>query len=152
MYLAGSVGKSGTRFDACWVIATMKAELSLPVVLILGVRKALTGLLGVETMLCELCQSEDAYNFHHFIPRTLHTNKWFKRRYTRQEMQQGIEVCKSCHSAIHDLIPDEKELGRNYNTKKKLNSHAEVGKYIRWKRKRRPSKSAKRRGRTEDQT
>jgi hypothetical protein len=29
-------------------------------------------------MLCELCQSEDAHNFHHFIPRTLHTNKWFK--------------------------------------------------------------------------
>ena len=63
-------------------------------------------------MLCELCQSEEAHNFHHFIPRTLHTNKWFKRRYTRAEMQRGIEVCKACHSAIHDLIPDEKELGR----------------------------------------
>ena len=107
------------RFDACWMIATMKAELPSPVMLILVARNALAGLLEVETMLCELCQSEDAYNFHHFIPRTLHTNKWFKRRYTRQEMQQGIEVCKSCHSAIHDLIPDEKELGRNYNTKKK---------------------------------
>ena len=42
-------------------------------------------------MFCELCQCEEAYNFHHFIPRTLHSNKWFKRRYTRQEMQQGME-------------------------------------------------------------
>ena len=55
-------------------------------------------------MLCELCQCEEAYNLHHFIPRTLHSIKWFKRRYTRQEMQQGMEVCKPCHSAIHDLM------------------------------------------------
>ena len=87
-------------------------------------------------MLCELCGCGEAHNFHHFIPRTLHTNKWFKQRYTRQEMQQGIEVCKVCHSTIHDLIPDEKELGKKYNTKEKLLSHPQVEKYIRWKRKR----------------
>ena len=61
-------------------------------------------------MLCELCRCEEAHNLHHLIPRTLHTNKWFKKRYTREEMQQGIDVCKSCHAAVHDLIPDEKEL------------------------------------------
>lgn len=44
------------------------------------------------TMLCELCQCEEADNFRHFIPRTLYSNKWFKRRYTRQEMQQGMEA------------------------------------------------------------
>ena len=103
-------------------------------------------------MLCELCQSEEAHNFHHLVPRTLHTNKWFKRRNTRLEMQQGIEVCKSCHSAIHDLIPDEKELGRSYNTKEKLLAHPQVGKYVRWKRKRKPSKSVRRRGETGDQS
>ena len=68
-------------------------------------------------MLCELCQSEDAHNFHHFIPRTLHSNKWFKKRYTRKQMQAGIEVCKSCHTAIHNLIPDEKELGGDTTTR-----------------------------------
>jgi hypothetical protein len=86
------------------------------------------------TMLCELCQCEEAYNFHHFIPRTLHSNKWFKRRYTRQEMQQGMEICKTCHSAIHDLIPDEKELGRHYNTREKLLAHPQVQGYVQWKR------------------
>ena len=29
-------------------------------------------------MLCELCYSEVVHNFHHYIPRTLHSNKWFK--------------------------------------------------------------------------
>ncbi len=92
-------------------------------------------------MLCELCHSEQAHSFHHFIPRTLHSNKWFKRRFTRQEMQQGIQVCKSCHLAIHDLIPDEKELGRDYNTMDKLLAHPEIEKYVRWKRRRKPSRS-----------
>jgi hypothetical protein len=87
-------------------------------------------------MLCELCQVEDARNFHHLIPRTLHSNKWFKRRYTREQMQAGVEVCKSCHAAIHDLIPDEKELGRSYNTREKLLAHPEIGKYVLWKQRR----------------
>jgi hypothetical protein len=87
-------------------------------------------------MLCELCQSEDAHNFHHFIPRTLHSNKWFKKRYTRKQMQEGIEVCKSCHSAIHDLIPDEKELGRHHNTMEKLLAHPQIAGYVKWKRER----------------
>ena len=87
-----------------------------------------------DAMLCELCESEDAHNFHHFIPRTLHSNKWFKKRYTREQMQAGIKVCKSCHSAIHDLIPDEKKLGKYYNSKEKLLTHPLVARYVQWKR------------------
>jgi hypothetical protein len=86
--------------------------------------------------LCGLCESDAAHNFHHFIPRTLHTNKWFKRRYTRQQMQAGLDLCKACHSAIHDLIPDEKELGRNYNTKEKLLAHPKLAGYVKWKKER----------------
>jgi hypothetical protein len=85
-------------------------------------------------MLCQLCRREPSANFHHFIPRTLHSNKWFKKRYTRQQMHEGIDVCKSCHRAIHDLVPDEKELGRHYNTLEKLLAHPEIGKYVEWKR------------------
>jgi hypothetical protein len=51
-------------------------------------------------------------------------------------MQEGIEVCKSCHTAIHDLIPDEKELGRHYNTLEKLSAHPQVAGYVKWKRER----------------
>ncbi len=88
-------------------------------------------------MLCELCESEAAHNFHHFVPRTLHSNKWFKKRFTRQQMRQGIDVCKSCHEAIHDLVPEEKELGRNYYSKELLLSHPQIAEYVRWKRARR---------------
>jgi hypothetical protein len=86
-------------------------------------------------MLCELCECEESHNFHHFIPRTLHSNKWFKRRYTREEMQRGLHVCKMCHGTIHRLIPDEKELGKRYCTRELLLSHPTLAGYVQWKRK-----------------
>ena len=83
-------------------------------------------------MLCELCQSDDAYNFHHFIPRTLHRNKWFRKRFTREEMQEGINVCTGCHTTIHDTF-SEKELGRDYRSLPALRGHVTIAKYVAWK-------------------
>ncbi len=88
-------------------------------------------------MICELCGAEEAYNFHHLIPQTNHSNKWFKKRYTREQMREGLNLCKACHRAIHDLIPDEKQLGRHYNTRAKLMDHPQVAGYVKWKRERR---------------
>jgi hypothetical protein len=85
---------------------------------------------------CQLCGCEIACTFHHLIPRTLHSNKWFKKRFTREELRSGIDVCKQCQNAIHHLVPDEKELGRYYNTLDRLLAHPEVSKYVAWKRKR----------------
>ena len=87
-------------------------------------------------MLCRLCGCEESDNFHHLIPRSVHSNKWFRKRFTRDQMSQGIDVCRQCHRAIHDLVPDEKELGRHYNTAKKLLGHPEVARYVEWKRRR----------------
>lgn len=87
-------------------------------------------------ILCELCECEAAYNFHHLIPRTLHSNKWFKKRTSAEDRRQGIRLCKSCHGALHDLIPKEKELGRHYNTLEKLRAHPDVARYLAWKRRR----------------
>jgi hypothetical protein len=74
-----------------------------------------------------------AHSFHHLIP---HANKWFKKRHTREAMRAGLELCKECHKTIHELV-GEKDLGRNYNTMDKLLAHAEIAKYVAWKRKRR---------------
>ena len=87
-------------------------------------------------MICELCQSEEAQNFHHLIPKTLHSNKWFKRRYSREQMRQGVDVCRSCHRTVHDMIPDEKELGRHFNTREKLLSHPMIQRFVAWKQER----------------
>jgi len=87
-------------------------------------------------MLCELCEAEEAYNFHHLIPRAMHRRTWFKRNFTKEQMQEGLEVCKGCHKCIHKSIPSEKALGKEYNTKEKLLLHSLIKKYVDWKNRR----------------
>jgi hypothetical protein len=83
-------------------------------------------------MRCELCERENVLTFHHLIPVSLHKNKWFKKNYTKEELNNGIYICKEdCHKEIHKLI-SEKELGRSFNTLEKLKRHIKVKKYIKW--------------------
>ncbi|MCA9176386.1 MAG: hypothetical protein KDB14_17990 [Planctomycetales bacterium] len=86
---------------------------------------------------CDLCRriTKTGTTEHHLIPRTCHKNKWFKKRFTRKEMAVTVSLCKDCHSAIHDLIPSEKELGRNYYTVELLKAHPQMAKFLDWVRK-----------------
>jgi hypothetical protein len=86
---------------------------------------------------CELCGrvTKRGTTEHHLIPRTCHANKWFRKRFTRDEMRATISLCRDCHRAIHDMIPDEKELGRDVNTIDKLLTHPEIAKFVDWAKK-----------------
>ena len=86
---------------------------------------------------CQLCGrvTRRGTTEHHLIPRTCHSNKWFKKQFTRIEMKRTVDVCQDCHAAIHDLIPNEKELGRDYNTLEKLQGHDRIAKFVAWIRK-----------------
>ena len=83
-------------------------------------------------MNCSLCGMEEAFNRHHLIPRTVHSNKWFKKNFTREEMNATVPVCGGCHGMVTALDP--KELGRNHNTVEKLLEHPTVASYVAWKR------------------
>jgi hypothetical protein len=76
-------------------------------------------------------------NFHHLIPRTLHSNKFFEKNYEKSYMRShGIWICKAqCHKEIHKFIT-EKEMGLNYNTLEKLLIHPQVKAYVEWRKKR----------------
>jgi len=81
---------------------------------------------------CELCGRLKELTFHHYIPKTLHTNKFFKKLYDSKFMKEsGIDLCDDCHSAIHTFFK-EKELGRYYNDKDKLLSNEKVRKFLKW--------------------
>ena len=82
---------------------------------------------------CELCEQEEELYFHHLVPRTVHTNKWFKKNYTREQMNTGIDVCKLCHKHIHITI-DNKLLGKNFNTKELLIADERILKFINWRK------------------
>ncbi len=85
---------------------------------------------GDVTGRCELCRREERrLTCHHLIPRTLHRNKWFKKNFTRERMQETVDLCRDCHSAIHRFA-DEKTLGRELNTLDALRSHPQIGRFI----------------------
>ena len=86
---------------------------------------------------CRLCGrvTKRGTTEHHLIPRTCHSNKWFKKNHTREQMQQTISVCRECHNAIHRFVPKEKTLGREFNTVELLLAHPEIASFVSWVRK-----------------
>jgi len=85
---------------------------------------------------CELCgRPGQSLTFHHLIPRHCHRKKRFRNRFSIREMRsRGLWICRLCHGGIHDLIPDEKELGSSYNTRENLLTHEGVRKHVDWVR------------------
>jgi len=78
---------------------------------------------------CLMCHRIMPLTRHHVIPRTLHTDKNFKKMFTKEQMQTTILICRPCHSMIHSVI-DVKTMGKDYNTLEKLLSHEKVQKWI----------------------
>jgi len=68
---------------------------------------------------------------HHLIPRKLHRRKHFKKKFSKDELQVTIPVCKKCHSGLHKLY-DEMHLGKYLNTADKLLADPPVKKHIEW--------------------
>jgi len=86
---------------------------------------------------CSFCGRVRKLTFHHLIPKTCHSNKWFKKNFASQEMKsRGLELCSQCHHFIHSQF-SEKELGRSYNTRDKLLEDIKIQKFIKWVRKQR---------------
>ena len=81
---------------------------------------------------CALCGRHKPLTFHHLIPRMCHTNKWFRKRFSRTEMSsRGVALCFDCHDYIHTEFT-EKELGRHFNTMEALRADEKVSKFVRW--------------------
>jgi len=85
-------------------------------------------------MPCELCHRSEnvVIDEHHLIPKTLHSSKWFRQKFTKEHMRNAKSLlCRDCHDSIHQFI-NEKELGRTYNTKEKLMEHEKVAGFVKW--------------------
>jgi len=86
-------------------------------------------------MACKLCNRDIDITFHHLIPVTLHTKKWYKKTYEKMYLKShGINLCKLCHKAVHKFW-DEKTLGKQYNTTELLLESEEIQKHIEWAKK-----------------
>ncbi len=91
----------------------------------------------VKQGVCALCgRGPLVLTFHHLIPVTVHGNQWFRQRYTRSQLADGLNLCHLCHDGIHQLFA-EKELARNFNTREKLLADERMRAHIQWVRKQR---------------
>ncbi|MCA8969547.1 MAG: hypothetical protein KDC95_07185 [Planctomycetes bacterium] len=88
---------------------------------------------------CELCERTliAGTTAHHLIPRRCHRVRWFRARFTREELQQTVPLCRDCHSAVHEFVSDEKELGKHYATVDALRAHPAIARFLTWVRKQR---------------
>ncbi len=83
-------------------------------------------------IICELCERNvEETTRHHLIPRTLHSNKWFKKNFTKEQMIETVDLCRDCHKEIHRQIP-EKQMGRSYNSVEKLAAHDKIANFVAW--------------------
>jgi len=80
---------------------------------------------------CELCRQGRDLTFHHLIPRKLHRRSSFKKRYTREELNQGIYICRLCHKGLHRLY-DEMTLAKQFSSKEEMIADPALVRHIDW--------------------
>ncbi len=83
---------------------------------------------------CALCcrMPKKGTTEHHLIPRKCHSNKWFKKNFSREQMQETVPLCRDCHNAVHKFVANEKDLGRHFYTLDLLRSNAQITKFAAW--------------------
>lgn len=82
--------------------------------------------------ICELCEREvERTSKHHLIPRAVHSNKWFKKNFTKEQMITTVDLCRDCHKHIHKFAT-EKELAKHHNTLETLMEHEKIRKFVNW--------------------
>ena len=80
---------------------------------------------------CNLCERDTRLTRHHLIPRTRHSNLRKKKKLKKQDFNETIQVCSSCHKQIHALF-SEKELAEQVNTLEKLRDKPELMEFVSW--------------------
>lgn len=87
---------------------------------------------------CPLCTRQADLTFHHYIPRKVHRRAHFKKRYSKSELQTGIDICILCHRGIHKYY-DEMELAKHLNNLVCLQADQALSNHFNWVAKQRIS-------------
>ncbi len=80
---------------------------------------------------CPFCARELPLTFHHLIPKKLHRRTRFRKQYSREQLNRGIDICRQCHDGIHDRY-DEMTLYRDYDAPEKLAADPALARYFEW--------------------
>lgn len=80
---------------------------------------------------CALCGRVCRLTFHHLIPKKLHRRAFFRKTYTRDDLNRGIDICRACHDGLHDHY-DEMTLARRFASLEALQADPDIRKHTAW--------------------
>jgi len=80
---------------------------------------------------CPLCGRNTPLTFHHLIPKKMHRRTYFRKNYDKTTLNQGIYICRMCHSGIHKLY-DEMTLAKRFNSFALLAADPALQKHCQW--------------------
>jgi len=61
----------------------------------------------------------------------VHRRTYFKKNFTKQELNTGIDICRQCHRAIHQSYT-EMELAKQLNSLDKIKQNHLLNKHFAW--------------------
>ena len=74
--------------------------------------------------------------FHHLIPKKVHRRPHYRKHFSKAVLQEGIWVCRLCHSAIHRQF-DEMTLAKRLNSLEAILEESFILRHIEWAKKQR---------------
>ena len=80
---------------------------------------------------CPCCKRRIFLTLHHLIPKKMHRRPRFKKRYSRQSLNQGIMICRQCHDGSHRLY-DEMSLALRLNSLSALLADQQLQLHFNW--------------------
>lgn len=61
----------------------------------------------------------------------MHRREYFKKKYTKERLNDGIDICRLCHNGIHDRY-DEMRLAKEFNSVEVLKTDESLQKHFSW--------------------
>ena len=53
--------------------------------------------------------------FHHLIPIKVHRSAYFRKNNSREDLEQGVDLCRLCYRGIHRLY-EQMTLAREFSS------------------------------------
>lgn len=80
---------------------------------------------------CPLCGRAVDLTFHHLIPKKVQGRNFFQKTYSKDELKEGIYICRPCHDGLHNLC-DEMKLGKELHTLEAIQADPVLVKHFKW--------------------
>ena len=80
---------------------------------------------------CPLCRRQVKLTFHHLKPKKVHRRNFFRKNFSKKELNEGVLICRTCHSGIHRFY-DEMHLAQKLDTLEKLQQDDQIQNHARW--------------------